>query len=91
MFGLSLAKLAVLIGVIGAVIAGFRYAARIKAFQERAERTRVKDAAAAAARRAQPKPPASSKNVDTKQCPGCGAYIPAGYATCGRAECNAAA
>jgi hypothetical protein len=91
MFGLSLAKLAVLIGVIGAVIAGFRYAARIKAFQQRQEQTRVKEAAAAAARRAQPKPPTATKNVDTRQCPGCGTYIPAGYATCGRAECNAAA
>ena len=59
--------------------------------EERQERARTKEAAAAAARRAQPKPPAAAKNVETKQCPGCGAYIPAGYATCGRAECNAAA
>jgi len=91
MFGLSLAKIAVLIGVIGAVIAGFRYAARIKAFQQRQEQARMRDAAAAAAKRAQPKPPAPNRNVDTRQCPGCGTYIPAGYATCGRAECNRAA
>ena len=91
MLGLSLGKLAVLIAVIGAVITGFRYAARIKAFQQRQEETRLKEAAAAAAHKAKPKPPAPSQNVDTRQCPGCGTYIPAGYATCGKAECNRAA
>ncbi|HKY94570.1 MAG TPA: hypothetical protein VJL84_04660 [Kiloniellales bacterium] len=89
MLGLSLTKLAVLIGIIGAVLAGFRYAGRIKAFQQRMEKSREKEAAALRRQTAATKP-APAKNVDMKPCPGCGTWIPAGNATCGRAECAGA-
>jgi hypothetical protein len=89
MFGLSLAKIAVLLGVIGAIIAGFRYAGRLKAFQARMEKSREQQQAAAPRRQAVTPKAAPAKSVDMKQCPGCGTYIAAGNTTCGRAGCAA--
>jgi hypothetical protein len=93
MFGISLAKIAVLMGIIGAIIAGFRYAARIKAFQERQARARAETEAKAArqaAARARPAPAAPQRAIEEmRPCPRCGTYMPAGNATCGRRECAA--
>jgi hypothetical protein len=93
MFGISLAKIAVLMGIIGAVIAGFRYAGRIKAFQERQARARAEAEVKAARQAARSRPAAAAQRPaieEMRPCPGCGTYMPAGSATCGRAECSAA-
>jgi hypothetical protein len=93
MFGISIAKIAVLMGIIGAVIAGFRYAARIKAFQQRQAHARAEAEAKAARQAARSQPAAAARRPaveEMRPCPACGTYMPAGSASCGRAECAAA-
>ncbi len=90
MFGISLQKLLVLIGVLIAVWGFFNYAAKQKKLRERREQDRAELArrqahAAAAGPAAQAA--AGAKVEEMGVCAVCGAYVATGSKSCGKAAC----
>ena len=89
MFGFSLQKLIVLVGIIGAVWYGFKLVSRLDA-------ARKAEAKVPGERKSGRKPfgrrrdaaPARSETEDMVECPTCGAYVAARKAShCGRSDC----
>ena len=80
MFGFSLQKLIVLVGVVVAVWYGFKLVTRLQ---------RAREADAALRRNSAKRPGAGRGEAeDMVQCPVCQAYVPArGTSSCGRADC----
>jgi uncharacterized protein len=85
MFGLSLAKLIVLVGIILVVWYAFKFAARVQEVREAEARRQTTH------RRATPRGEerhASEEVEDMVKCRVCGAYVPVrGAGNCGQADC----
>ena len=87
MFGLSFAKLLVLVGLILAVWYGFKFLARIQALHAAAQRRRAEDGRGTEARSSE----RDREIEELVKCGLCGSYVPAqGPSPCGRADCPAA-
>ncbi len=84
MFGLSFAKLLVLVGLILVVWYGFKFVARLQALHAAAERRRTEGARGTEARSSE----RGREIEELVKCRVCGSYVPAqGPAPCGRADC----
>lgn len=87
MFGFSIAKLIVLVGLILAVWYGLKFLARIQSLHAAAQRRRAEDRRGNEARSSA----SGSKIEELVKCGLCGSYVPArGASPCGRADCPAA-
>lgn len=86
MFGLSFAKLLVLVGLILVVWYGFKFVARLQALHQAAERRRTEGARGTEARSSE----RGREIEELVKCRVCGSYGPSqGPAPCGRADCPA--
>ena len=89
MFGFSLQKLIVLVGIIAAVWYGFKLVSRLDA--ARKAEAKVPDDRKTGWRpfsRRRGASPARKEAEDMVQCPACGAYVaPRSASACGRADC----
>lgn len=86
MFGLSFAKLLVLVGLILFVWYGFKFLARLQALHQAAERRRTEGARGTDARSSE----RGREIEELVKCRVCGSYVSAqGPAPCGRADCPA--
>lgn len=88
MFGFSLQKLIVLVGIVAAVWYGFKLFTRLQAAQKTDAALRQKSAKRPGAARSEGRGEARDKAEDMVQCPVCQAYVPArSTSSCGRDDC----
>ena len=88
MFGFSLQKLIVLVGIVAAVWYGFKLVTRLQEARKTDAALRQNTAKRPGAARGDSRGDARSEAEDMVQCPVCQAYVSArGTSSCGRADC----
>ena len=88
MFGFSLQKIIVLVGIVAAVWYGFKLLTRLQEARKTDAKLRQNTAKRPGAARGAARDEAPIEAEDMVQCPVCQAYVPArGASSCGRDDC----